>query len=55
MNTSGELSESRGGAFLRYEWDGGEISAAGGLSGDFSGVASGEADPYATVNWITQF
>ena len=55
VNASGELNDARGGAFLRYEWAGGEISAAAGLSSDFSGIRTGEADPYATVNWITQF
>ncbi len=43
--------ERRAGLFLRYEWFGGEVSLAGGLS-----VSPGDsARPYATLNWITQF
>lgn len=46
----GEI-ERRGGVFLRYEWYGGEVSLAGGLS-----VSPGDDPrPYATLNWITQF
>lgn len=46
-----ERMERRGGAFVRYEWYGGEISLAGGV------VASESAglSPYATLNWINQF
>lgn len=41
----------RGGMFLRYEWFGGEVSLAGGIS---SAPDEG-VRPYANVNWITQF
>jgi hypothetical protein len=55
VNSTGEFQDLRGGAFVRYDWDGGEISASGGLAGNFSGLRSGDTDPYMTVNWITQF
>lgn len=46
--------------FLRYDWDGGEISASAGVtSGDFRGLASGsmpdDFSPYATINVLFQF
>lgn len=41
----------RGGAFIRYEWFGGEVSLAGGVSAS----ADTNTTPYATLNWITQF
>ncbi len=44
---------ARVGAFARYEWYGGEISASGGLLGDFT--EDKERSAYATVNWLTQF
>ncbi len=44
---------ARVGAFARYEWYGGEISASGGLLGDFT--EENERSAYATVNWLTQF
>lgn len=43
--------EKRGGAFARYEWFGGEISLAGGISA----APDDGLKPYATLNWITQF
>lgn len=54
------LGNIRVGAFARYEWFGGEISASGGLTGD-TGEDLGSTDllrkpsAYGTVNWITQF
>ncbi|MDX2289208.1 MAG: cellulose biosynthesis protein BcsS [Hyphomicrobiaceae bacterium] len=45
---------ARTGAFARYEWYGGEVSASAGLSGDVR-EARDKATPYATVNWIKQF
>ncbi len=44
----------RAGAFARYEWYGGEISASAGLMGDLR-EARDKAGPYATINWIKQF
>jgi hypothetical protein len=41
----------RFGGFVRYEWFGGEISAAGGLSTDLEN----RRDPYVTLNAIYQF
>jgi hypothetical protein len=50
------LDFSRAGAFVRYEWDGGEVSAALGVSGAMLGRGGGEeANPYVTINWIKQF
>jgi hypothetical protein len=51
---------ARAGLFLRYEWDGGEISASAGItSGDVGGLAGGsmpdDFSPYATVNVLFQF
>lgn len=46
-----DYQNSRGGGFVRYEWDGGEISASAGVSGDIADPST----PYATINWITQF
>ena len=54
---------TRVGGFVRYEWFGGEISASGGLSGDWiegQGKAGGTdllhaPEVYGTVNWIVQF
>jgi hypothetical protein len=50
------LDYTRAGVFMRYEWDGGEVSLSGGVSGG-SFMNSGDAspEPYGTVNWITQF
>lgn len=55
VNSTGEFQDLRGGGFLRYEWEGGEVSISGGVSGNYSGLREGEADPYGTVNWIAQF
>ena len=44
--------ERRAGAFVRYEWYGGEVSLAGGVT---SAPDDGGIKPYATLNWITQF
>ncbi len=55
VNSTGEFQDLRGGGFLRVDWTGGEVSASAGISGDYSGLSNGETDPYATVNWITQF
>lgn len=49
----------RGGAFLRYEWFGGEISLGAGVAtGEFQGLMPDLADgvaPYATLNVVMQF
>ncbi len=50
------LDYTRAGAFIRYEWDGGEISISAGVSGGmFKNGNSGEPRPYGTLNWIRQF
>ena len=51
---------ARVGAFVRYEWFGGEISASGGLTGDINGDLGNldllqRPSPYGTLNWIIQF
>jgi len=47
--------DARGGLFLRYAWDGGEVSLAGGVSGRFFEDAHDMTDPYGTVNWLVQY
>ena len=50
------LDYSRAGAFVRYEWTGGEISVSGGVSGTMLGRGSdGDPNPYVTANWIMQY
>lgn len=51
------LDYTRTGIFVRYEWDGGELSLSGGVSGGSfrSSADSAAAEPYATLNWMTQF
>lgn len=50
------LDYSRTGAFLRYEWAGGEISASAGVLNNWYGVGPNpELAPYGTATWITQF
>jgi len=48
---SSAMDYARVGGFVRADWYGGEISASGGLLGDFTDQRS----PYVTVNWIKQF
>lgn len=57
LDTNAEHREGRGGLFVRYEWEGGEVSAAGGVSGDLPkpGALEFETTPYGNVNWIAQF
>ncbi len=45
------MDYARLGAFARYEWFGGEVSASAGFIGDFRE----ERSAYATLNWISQF
>jgi len=47
--------DARGGLFVRYEWDGGEISLAGGVAGRFLEDARDMTDPYATMTWLIQY
>jgi hypothetical protein len=55
FNSTNFGDDTRGGAFVRYGWTGGEISLSGGFSGRFLEEASTLRDPYATANWLTQF
>jgi len=47
--------DTRGGLFARYDWAGGEVSLAGGVSGRMLENASDMTDPYATLTWLTQY
>jgi hypothetical protein len=47
--------DARGGLFLRSAWRGGEISVSGGVAGRFFEDARDMTDPYATLNWLTQY
>jgi hypothetical protein len=55
INANDLGEDARGGLFARYAWQGGEISMSGGYSGRFLDEADALRDPYATVNWLTQF
>ncbi|CAN0267882.1 unnamed protein product, partial [Phaeothamnion confervicola] len=51
-----DYENQRVGAFLRYEWLGGEISAAGGISSEAtSGAGRGSRPPYGTLVYLTRF
>ena len=47
--------DARGGLFVRYDWSGGEVSLAGGVSGRFFEDARDMTEPYATLTWLSQF
>ncbi len=47
--------DARWGAFVRYAWETGEISLAGGIAGHFFDDANAETEPYATINWLMQY
>jgi hypothetical protein len=42
---------ARAGAFVRYEWLGGEVSASGGVSGDIAAARN----PYGTLVYLKRF
>lgn len=50
---NGDLQYARGraGAFARYEWAGGEVSASGGVTANIDE----DITPYLTLNWMTRF
>jgi hypothetical protein len=58
-NIDGDLA--RAGAFVRYEWATGEVSASGGLANDtlldnaVPTSLAGNNRPYATLTWLTRF
>ena len=53
-NTDGD--SGRVGAFVRYEWAQGEISASGGLMTDWAGIEKIDArGAYATISWMNRF
>jgi len=47
--------DARGGLFVRYAWQGGEVSLAGGVAGRFFEDARDMRDPYATATWLMQY
>lgn len=50
------LDFARGGAFVRYAWDGGEASVSAGVLGNsLTNPGAAKLEPYVTVNWLTQF
>lgn len=55
LNSNDLGEDTRAGLFARYAWNGGEVSLAGGFAGRFLEEAQTLEDPYATVNWLTQF
>jgi len=58
VDTNSNNRQGRGGLFVRYEWDGGELSAAGGVAGELPGSSEAlelPTTPYGTINWIAQF
>ena len=44
-------NNGRAGGFVRYAWDGGEVSASGGVSGDIARPTT----PYATLVYLSRF
>lgn len=53
-NVDGEVG--RAGAFLRFEWAGGEISASGGLMTDWAHIERTETDAaFAIISWMGRF
>jgi hypothetical protein len=55
INGNAQDKDARGGLFVRYAWEGGEISLAGGVSGRFFEDAQDMTDPYATMTWLVQY
>jgi hypothetical protein len=47
--------DARCGLFVRYDWSGGEVSLAGGVSGRFFEDAQDITNPYATLTWLMQY
>jgi hypothetical protein len=45
----------RAGLFGRYEWDGGELSLAGGLAARVNGWSHEDASPFGTLNVLFQY
>jgi hypothetical protein len=56
-----EGDSARLGAFLRYEWTSGELSATGGVANDglLDGLTHAKAlngsTPFATLTWLSRF
>jgi len=47
--------DGRSGLFVRYDWTGGEVSLAGGISGRVYDWAATDVSPYGTLNVLFQF
>jgi Cellulose biosynthesis protein BcsS len=59
-NVEGDIA--RLGAFVRYEWAGGELVASGGIANDAllenvgnPAAAADASGPYATLSWLMRF
>lgn len=50
-----ETYAGRGGLFARYDWNGGEISLAGGVAGSVASHLTEDLAPYATINLLLQY
>ncbi len=57
LDANAEDRQGRAGLFLRYEWNTGEVSASGGVSGDLPNSRTLEIPtaPYGAVNWLSRF
>lgn len=54
-NMQDENENARAGVFARYEWFGGEISAAVGMARDYYDGAALEDNPYGNINLVIQY
>jgi Cellulose biosynthesis protein BcsS len=43
------------GSFVRYEWDGGELSASAGLMTDWASIQKETHGGFATISWMNRF
>lgn len=54
-NVNAQDDAGRAGGFVRHEWQGGEISLAGGWSGTITGGETQDWAPYGTINVLLQY
>ncbi|WP_425485230.1 cellulose biosynthesis protein BcsS [Hyphomicrobium methylovorum] len=55
IETGEGIWNGRAGAFIRYEWAGGEVSLAGGVATRVSDWQQDDSSPYGTLNVLFQF
>jgi hypothetical protein len=55
IETGDDNWNGRSGLFVRYDWIGGEVSFAGGVSGRVSDWEATDVSPYGTLNVLFQF